>query len=752
MMEHAEFREILTAFVDKRADIDWERGKLTLEIRDDIIEAKVSMRGGDLFVEENGERCRASDWIVKRIARLPLLADRILTYLADEPYFIEPAGKLLERMEESPDDTEKEVEEVTPTVRELLDRRPAGTSTVLYLTSDAGEGKTTLIHHMARCQAIKYKQKETDWLIVPIALGGRPFLRLDDVTIATLVNQLRFPFLYYEAFIRLVRLGAVVPALDGFEEMFVEGQAGDAVSSLGNLMQQLHSQGTVLIAARNAFFEYKSLQAQAPLFDSIRDESADFARIKLSRWDRNRFISYADKHSVDGEVLFENFAGKLDDEKHPLLTRAVLAKRLVEVASDSIGRENLIESINLEGEHYFERFVESIVDREAREKWIDRSGEPARPLLTVQQHIELLTETALEMWISETAVLRSDMFDYIVELYAQSQKMETHVANQVRNRITQHALIAAANGKPKSFRFDHEEFYHYFLGKAVARMVTGGDAPNIRLAFRKARFPALALEVAARGVSDDAQSRVIDVLNHTCETDTRTSFVKENSGDLIIRLIDAGNLGEVEVRRMAFTVNSLRGRTLENVTFHDCYFQRTELAGSKIRNCSFEECKFAQIDLSETMEILGSRLHRCEVHSVPRSSDGTAIYAPRAIENILERKGFQVTVSGHHADDDSVQDVQPEEMLVLTERMCRVFFRSTGVNENTFRQRFGSDATLFLDQVLPRLKEYGVLKDVPYKGSGQQLRYQLDVSLHDVQRWIEKANGSFETFLQHVGT
>ena len=34
----------------------------------------------------------------------------------------------------------------------VLGRRPAGVASVLYLTSDAGEGKTTLISHLARQQ------------------------------------------------------------------------------------------------------------------------------------------------------------------------------------------------------------------------------------------------------------------------------------------------------------------------------------------------------------------------------------------------------------------------------------------------------------------------------------------------------------------------------------------------------------------------------------------------------------------------
>jgi len=106
------------------------------------------------------------------------------------------------------------------------------------------------------------------------------------VIVAALVNRLRFPFLYYESFIELVRLGVLVPALDGFEEMFIENVAGDAVSALGNLMRELRSSGAALIAARKAYFEFSRLETQARLFDTLAGSSVTFARLALQRWDR----------------------------------------------------------------------------------------------------------------------------------------------------------------------------------------------------------------------------------------------------------------------------------------------------------------------------------------------------------------------------------------------------------------------------------------------------------------------------------
>ena len=192
-MEYDDFRNILTSFADRPADVNLERGRLMVEIRDDLIDASLYSRGGDLVVEENGVRQSARDWMFGRIARMPILADRILTQIPDEENFIEPSGFLLDRMENSPDDAESELAEVIGPILRLLDERLAGISTGVYLTSDAGEGKTTLIHHLARHQARQYKNKETDWLLVPIALGGRPFLRFDDVVIGTLVKHAAIP-------------------------------------------------------------------------------------------------------------------------------------------------------------------------------------------------------------------------------------------------------------------------------------------------------------------------------------------------------------------------------------------------------------------------------------------------------------------------------------------------------------------------------------------------------------------------------
>src|SRR5437773_8631504 len=186
-MDITEFVRVVRTFADAPADLDVSRGTLIVQVRDELIEATIRMREGRLLIEEGGNEVTGERWIIDRLARVPLLAERILSYVSSEQFFIVPQGILLDQPDQSPQDEELRVGNAMETAGDVLGRRPAGATSILYLTSDAGEGKTTLISELARSQAEAYRRKETDWLLIPISLGGRTFLRFDDVVIGALV-------------------------------------------------------------------------------------------------------------------------------------------------------------------------------------------------------------------------------------------------------------------------------------------------------------------------------------------------------------------------------------------------------------------------------------------------------------------------------------------------------------------------------------------------------------------------------------
>ena len=113
-------------------------------------------------------------------------------------------------------------------------------------------------------------------------------MRLDDLVIGSVVNRLRFPYYYYDSIIELMKIGSLVLALDGFEEMFVETQTGDAVSSLGRLVSKLESEGKLLIAARKAYYHYKDSRAQTKLFQSFGNSDVTFSIMDPENWTLKR--------------------------------------------------------------------------------------------------------------------------------------------------------------------------------------------------------------------------------------------------------------------------------------------------------------------------------------------------------------------------------------------------------------------------------------------------------------------------------
>jgi hypothetical protein len=743
-----ELRRVLSAFADKPADLDVSKGTLIVQINDDLIEAKVFQRDSDLWVSEGGTDSRATTWIINRVARLPLLADRILDLVPQTESFIEPSGRLLDHLDHKPNATDDSISQAVVGTLQVLDRRPAGATSVLYLTSDAGEGKTTLINEISRAQARAFRDRTSDWLLVPIPLGGRSFLRFDDVVIAALVNRLRFRLFYYEGFLELVRMGVIVPAFDGFEEMFIEGSSGEAISALGNLVRSLKDSGTILVAARKAYFEYQSFTAQTRLFDSLGRENVHvtFARLALNRWNRDHFLTYAKLREVqEPEKLFSLVSNRLGAD-HPLLTRAVLVKRLVDVASETENLNQLLTTMGETPQDYFHQFVSTIVEREAHDKWLDKSSEASKPLLSVEEHLDLLGLVAYEMWVSNTDAVKPDMLDAIADIFSEERRKGPSVTRQIKERLKQHSLLVANQAPLTSYSFDHEDFREYFLGESLGAALKATGVADL---LRGLSAGPLSRETCAHAISSylrrggDARGAV-STLGRLVIREGAMSFANENVAGLTLEIVDRSQLSGSQLSRLIFASDSLRGRSIGNCQFTDCYFQSTTL-DAQIRDALFENCRFERLELDGgTTRSLTFKA--CEFGAVAVGDD--QLFDPEEIVAALKRSGFKVT----NKDDVQANVTTPpsDEKLKLAERSLRVFLRATHVNENVLKQRLGVKFPSYEADVLPSLLKEKVLEEIAYLGSGTQRRFRLAVPMQSIQHALQRSQGKFSKFLAEV--
>jgi hypothetical protein len=747
-MDSVRFKEIIGSFLDSTDQFDTDKGQVAIQLGQDVITFTLTNKMGTLWVTEGTHHLPAEEWIIKRLALLPLLAERILASVPKNDEFITPQADFLDDINRNASDQSAHAPDATKAVTDFLSRRPGGTCSVLYLTSDAGEGKTTLINHLARLQAEKYRNGATDWLLVPVPLGGRPFLRFDDVVVASLVNHLRFQRLYFDAFIHLVRMGVLVPALDGFEEIFVETSEAEAISSLGNLIRHLQGDGALLIAARKAYFEFRNLRSQARLLDSLPGVDVAFGRVSLQRWSRKEFVAYATLAGLrDADGFYEEVCEILD-AAHPLLTRPVLVRRLVQLAL-ATGRE-FIAQLRPNANNYFSWLVDQLIEREAEEKWIDKHGEPPAPLLSKEEHHELLGYIAEEMWNSKTNVLSGEMLDSLAEIFCESNKKSPIVSRQVKERIRQHALIISSSRGGREFEFDHDDFRAFFLGEQLAKYIAAGTDHEIRKLFRVETLPAVTLDSAvgllAAGCRDS--TRLIESVLRVGLSESSSTFVRENAGAFITPLLRCGHVPALQLKGLVFPPDSLRACSIKDVRFIDCYFRATSLNASALTNCRFEACEFEHIGAnSSIITIEECVLIETKIHSltIEKGDTSTDYYDPEHIEIQAARLGF--TLEAKQLNLSTVAIQEDDEDLRIAEKALQSFHRSTYVLAGTFKLRLSLHERRFIDYVLPRLLRAGIIEEFP----GRDRRYRRAVPVVRIADALSGCNGSFENFIRLAG-
>jgi len=747
------FKSIISTFADPGAEIIYDRTRMMFSINGSVIDAAITSRSGDIYVDEGAGFVHASKWIVTRLANLPLLANRIIEQIPSQESFVAPAADILPSLNSDPNDQKTNVNNALKEILSNLSNRSPLETTVLYLTSDAGEGKTSLINKAAREQAKSFAAGESDWLLVPIILGGRHFLRFDDITVGALQNKYRFPFLYYNSFLALVRMGVIVPAFDGFEEMFVENSSGEALSAMGILVSALQSTGAVVIAARKAYFEFENLRSQEKLYDTISQFSVGFSKLEINRWNKEQFLAYCVNRKIsDGEVIYNRVAERLG-ATHSLLTRAVLVTKLLDIAGKSDSLEKFIERIQSSGSDFFSVFIRGIIEREATEKWIDRSGDMGSNLLTVDEHCELLSLIAIGMWESRTDYLKKDHLEMIAEYFCESKGKTSLQSQQVIDRIRGHALLVSSNDIATAVQFDHDEFRQFFLGDGLAASVAPMNKPAIAEAFsilRRGVLPEhtqLSFIRAVKRNNDDDLSclEAANFIAQVSSLDGQASYTKENCGNLIARLLSEIDAKESTFEDIVFGIDCLRDCKITGATFENCHFSQGSYELTTLTNCSFKNCTFGQIRFHSSTVFDSNDFETCNFDSIRVEASGLEIWEPNAIKIFLTSLGstFDTPI------DASLEIPAPhiDEGLINVEKLLRYFMRSTHISESVIKIKLGDRGQSFIDDFLPQLIDKGIVVEIDNRGSGQQRRFKLGKPLQQINAKLAEAKGSYTAFL-----
>ena len=88
-MTKDEFLQNVTSFLASSDDIICERQKVIIKFNSSVIELTLKRINDELYCIENNQKEKAQDWIIRRLAKLDVLANSILDKICINKNFID---------------------------------------------------------------------------------------------------------------------------------------------------------------------------------------------------------------------------------------------------------------------------------------------------------------------------------------------------------------------------------------------------------------------------------------------------------------------------------------------------------------------------------------------------------------------------------------------------------------------------------------------------------------------------------------
>lgn len=750
------FLNVLRKFADSPEDVTEKHGEVICQIRGELISILLSNDGDMLCCKEDGcEKVPASVWIVKRIAKLDQLANSILRNIEPDPHFI-PVPSTYVPSDECDLEGEAHCDKTADAIFNQLCHHKDFRTSVTYLLSEAGDGKTMVMNCLARLAAESYRDGKSKFLFLPISLEGRPFLRIDDLVIGILANKFRFREFYYEAVIELIKMGVLVLGLDGFEEIIVEGREEAVISSLTELLKRLESRGCLVVSARKAFYDYAS-RKQLGLLDVLQKYDVSYPAFRLAQWQRDEFCGEMETFGFNEKEASDTYKilSKRMGADHPVLVRPVLARRFVEMLyEDNVKDVDGLElvntmSIQTDPQAVLDKFVQVLVEREAKNKWYVTSGpEKGLPLMSLTEHYSFFETLAEEMWNIAVEVVPEDYLQEWMGIFCELRGIGPARTSDCQIKIVQHALILGNGGK---YAFCHDEFRKYFFGRQIAKYIFEKKSNYQLVKILDANILDVQVVESAiyylveklKGIKG-AYNDILAYILNARDGFSRNTNVSQNVGVLALRFLDKiPDHSMVLLENLHIAEAATNGNVISNIKFKECQFECIQLGGNrKIRNVTFDNCTINAISLDESSKIENVVI---DDMSIPMRLEirESEIFSPEKVKAFLSARGVAKGVGVK--DACAFED----EYLTVLMKIIRMFYRTRSVAKRKLRVKFGGAWSQCEAEFLPRFLKDKLLVSVKWSGSGVDDRYKLGVSLATMQAAYEICDGNYETFLAH---
>lgn len=714
---------ILRELADDAADYQRE-GSLALFVRHGQ-EIALNLRevpgtGLSVVLEEAGRPQRfipLHAYLQRDILKLSLLAKQVSRAL--ERAWEHRLAKFVDGpAEETNQGKSQLLDAVAGHLRERLVMAEPGTTNVVQLMARAGQGKTALLEQLAMELARLYKPDPyPSPILLPVDLLGRFVGTVDDAIAGTLNNTYLFPGLSQRDVSLSIRQRWLILALDGFDELVARIGVREAFLRITELLDQLRGSGSVVLSARENFFELYQVTAGIRSYLEPKVGSYTTTAFRLVRWrDEQGLQVFAGLGSEDPPKdlsgLLTAFENDRDIVLHPFFLTRLAAlwqqgERFEEAGKehDKLGRTKYV--------------IDTFLRRESQEKWTSRDG---KPLLSADDHTAMLGTIAEEMWRSGAFRLDASELVLAAELGLADLKLPAAVVQEALARVPNHAALIV---RDQRYAFLHEKFLQFFLGHRLALLLRRADEVGVAEILKARELGPEVVEWLAWNWrrADGDTTTVVDFLNRLQERITEEAVVP-NVGQITGRLLGGHRqLGVAEVKGQTFVGQALSGGDFRMIEFAQCRFWHLDLSETTFEHCVFRNCKIGDVLLSGKTSFKDCKM----IESVPRAvevEDDRTFYAPDEIAELLRRRGAAVLVE---------EVAEPQEVYLRAGREVgdcveRVVRRSEKTCDVALEDLGELKAKIVKDVVKIGL-ETGVMKEVSRDASGpkkQFVRFGVD--------------------------
>jgi hypothetical protein len=685
-----EWDAVLRDLADDPAEYEREGGTvlLTRQGHEHVLTLR-EMPGEGLSVESPTDKTFVpiSSYVQRDLLGLPRLAKQVTRTL--EKSWSRRPGKFVEgpAVFEGPRQ-QQQWNSASKDLRAYLNESEPGTTRLVQLMAPAGQGKTALLEHAALEFARDYQPIPYPTpILLTVDLLGRYVGTVDDAIAGALNNTYLFPSLTQRDVSLCIRRRWLLLALDGFDELVARVGVREAFLRITELLDQLDASGTILVSARESFFELYQISAAIRSYLQPKVGSYTTAVVRLREWgnEQGREVFRgigSPRPEQDLADLMNAFEGDAEIVFHPFfLTRlADLWIRGERFASAERRPDHLTRT---------KYVIETFIQRESGEKWVGRDG---NVLLSVEGHNTMLAGIAEEMWRSGAFWLGVDELRIAAEMALTDLSLPRNQLESVLHRVPTHAALQASE---RGFSFLHDRFLHFFLGVQVARLLHRGDWASARELF-------VARELSPNVVEwidwnwhqlKGATETLLSALNETRDGIADTT-VARNIAHVCGRILDGYHpAGLLELRKQTFEGDVLRGRKYRRIRFTECEFWHLDIAATELLECQFVGCQFGDIRIDEQTRMNRTAFDAASHLVSVELLQGTTVFAPEQIAERLRKMGADVAPPREELTVSASGPRVALRVVACVERYVKASERTCDVAIEDLAEDYGDIAT-----------------------------------------------------------